>query len=549
MNYTALSFWALFLGVYLVYWRLGHKSQNTWLLLSSYVFYASWDPQFLFLIVLSTAIDLLGGLGVAGVTVERALGRRVAGVVVGASIVFGSNLPWHQWWTVILDGHTALSFAPLQLTNFRVPIATVAAVLLYWQCAKGLYRWPSQQRRKAFLIFSVGANLAILGYFKYADFFVTSFLDLARVCGVHLNFTTLNVILPLGISFYTFQAMSYTVDVYRGHVEPTRSFRDFALFVCFFPHLIAGPIMRAHTLLPQITRPRADPRRTARMTEGGVLVLVGLFKKLVIADNMAPLANAVFQRREADAPELGGAVIMLGVYAFALQIYGDFSGYSAIARGISKWLGFELSVNFHLPYLATTPGEFWRRWHISLSSWLRDYVYIPLGGNRVGRAKEYRNLFLTMLLGGLWHGASWHFVAWGAFHGLLLAIFRLARVPTVERTRHPGRWVLRVVLVFHLTCLGWLLFRADSLETAWQMLVTVFAHFDLGAPLVRPFATLIVVFGLLPCLLELPLQGEARLNRLWRSNWWVQAAAYLYLGLMILFYHARQSGEFIYFQF
>lgn len=549
MNYTALSFWALFLGVYLVYWRLGHKAQNSWLLLASYVFYGSWDPRFLFLIVLSTAVDFLGGLGVAGVTVDRALGRRVAIAVIASSLVFGSGLPWQEWWKVIWDGNTQAPFAPIRTANFQVPMATTAAVLAYWWGAKALYRGPSETRRKAFLTFSVGANLAILGYFKYADFFVTSLLDLSRVCGVQLNLTTLNLVLPLGISFYTFQAMSYTVDVYRGHVEPTRSFRDFALFVCFFPHLIAGPIMRAHTLLPQITGPRADARRTDQMAEGCVLVLIGLFKKLVMADTMAPLANAVFRNPGAGLPPLDGAVIVLGVYAFALQIYGDFSGYSAIARGISKWLGFELSVNFHLPYLATTPGEFWRRWHISLSSWLRDYVYIPLGGNRLGRAKEYRNLFVTMLLGGLWHGASWHFVVWGAFHGLLLAVFRIARARTLAPALNPVRWLLRVTLVFHLTCLGWLLFRADSLQMAWQLLVTVFTHFDLGAPLVRPFVTLILVFGFLPCVLELPFRGEMRLDGLGRSPWWVQTPVYLYLGLMIVFFHARQSSEFIYFQF
>ena len=277
------------------------------------------------------------------------------------------------------------------------------------------------------------ANLGILGFFKYFDFFVESLATLLEGLGFHASRPVLGIVLPAGISFYTFQAMSYTIDIYRGKTEPTRNFGDFALFVCFFPHLVAGPIMRAHTLLPQVIHPRV--RSATDFREGLALVLIGLFKKLVLADNMAPIANSVFVRlADGNTAGLSGSEIMIGIYAFAFQIYGDFSGYSSIARGISKWLGFDLVINFHIPYLAVTPSDFWRRWHISLSSWLRDYLYIPLGGNRHGRLVEYRSLIITMLLGGLWHGASWTFVAWGLYHGAILCAYRLAGIREADRS-------------------------------------------------------------------------------------------------------------------
>jgi alginate O-acetyltransferase complex protein AlgI len=272
-------------------------------------------------------------------------------------------------------------------------------------------------------------------------------------------------------------------------------------------------------------------------------VLVGLFKKVVIADNMAPIANLVFTRLGDGDSHVGGLEALLGLYAFAFQIYGDFSGYSAIARGISRWLGFELVQNFDLPYLATTPAELWRRWHISLSTWLRDYLYIPLGGNRHRRS---RNLLVTMALGGLWHGASLTFVGWGLYHGLLLVLFRLLGVKEVGPAAGL-RWVVRVVLMFHLTCLGWLLFRADSFAEVGRMGAALARWAP--SPLAPAMIAELLLLALLPSLLDLWLRGEKRLDRLWRAPWPVQALGYGYVLAMITFLHAGAAHAFIYFQF
>ncbi|MCL4123644.1 UNVERIFIED_CONTAM: hypothetical protein GTU68_011358, partial [Idotea baltica] len=270
----------------------------------------------------------------------------------------------------------------------------------------------SQKTKKWLVGLSMVSNLSILGFFKYYGFFATELEQLLTSIGAPIMMPTFYVILPVGISFYTFQTMSYTIDVYRGDCEACDSFLDFAVYVSFFPQLVAGPIERAKHFLPQVIAPRTIT--ADHFKQGLLLIAVGMFRKVVIADNMAPIANAIFA---SNVDDLSGAEILLGVYAFAFQIYGDFSGYSAIARGIAKWMGFDLMVNFRMPYFATTPSDFWQRWHISLSQWLRDYVYIPLGGNRFGTLMTYRNLLLTMLIGGLWHGANWTFIIWGAFHG------------------------------------------------------------------------------------------------------------------------------------
>jgi alginate O-acetyltransferase complex protein AlgI len=254
--------------------------------------------------------------------------------------------------------------------------------------------------------------------------------------------------------------------------------------------------------------------------------------------------------RLADGNTVGmsGSEVLVGVYAFAFQIYGDFSGYSSIARGISKWLGFELMINFHNPYLAVTPSDFWRRWHISLSSWLRDYLYVPLGGNRHGPVVEYRSLLITMLLGGLWHGASWTFVAWGAYHGLILCAYRLTGIRGADRGTQPARWAIQVLVMFHLTCIGWLLFRAESfaaVRTAADVLVNQWS-FSAAA---GTGLLLIAFYAGVLFMVEWLTDGENRLQRIFRTPWFVQGAWYLYLLLMISIFHSRESYEFIYFQF
>lgn len=319
-----------------------------------------------------------------------------------------------------------------------------------------------QSIRKRYMVVSVVANLGLLGFFKYFNFFVDSAVHLCNALGFEAPVRTLEIVLPVAISFYTFQALSYTIDVYRGELHASRSFWDFFLGVLYFPHLVAGPIQRASSLLPQVMNPRRIER--AQVLEGLHLIVWGFFKKVFIADNLAPIVDAIFSN-----PNPSGGEVVVGVLAFTFQIYGDFSGYTDIARGLAKIMGFEFVLNFNLPYFASNPSDFWRRWHISLSSWLRDYLYKSLGGNRAGEYVTYRNLMITMLLGGLWHGAAWNFVLWGFYHGAILVLHKLAQPKLALVGRMFGRmqWLwasLCIACMFLMTCYGWLLFRATSMQ-------------------------------------------------------------------------------------
>jgi D-alanyl-lipoteichoic acid acyltransferase DltB (MBOAT superfamily) len=400
------------------------------------------------------------------------------------------------------------------------------------------------RRRRILVAFSIGVNLGILGFFKYFDFFVNSTARVLEVMGFSVSLPALNIILPLGISFYTFQTMSYTIDVYKRRIEPTRDLVTFALYVAYFPQLVAGPILRAADLIPQLEK----PRRTSRdqVIQGLWLCLWGYFKKMVVADNLAVYADEAFLL---DPTTLSGVQCLLGTYAFAFQIYCDFSGYSDIARGTSKLMGVELMRNFHLPYAALNPSDFWRRWHISLSTWLRDYLYIPLGGNRVGSLATYRNLAIVMLLGGLWHGAAWHFVWWGAFHGLLLALHRLflkARAGS-EASTWWGRLACRAVM-FHLACLGWMVFRADSMAHFMAILRNIGTNFTWDARAAGVFFGLLLYGGLLWGF-ELWLQNvdDPRTRPGWNKG--AGALAIGVLGLLLLIFSAEAGHQFIYFQF
>jgi len=408
-------------------------------------------------------------------------------------------------------------------------------------CGLAMARHRSRSRR--ILWVSLATNLGVLFTFKYFGFFHASALALGQRLGFELDPLILHIVLPVGISFYTFQTLSYTIDIYRRELEPRRNLLDFALFVAFFPQLVAGPIERARRFLPQIERPRhvtAD-----QLGEGLWLVAWGYFKKVFIADNLAVLVDEAF------APGFGGggADYLVAVWAFAIQIYCDFSGYSDIARGIAKLLGFELMVNFNLPYFARNPSDFWRRWHISLSTWLRDYLYISLGGSRGSTARTYVNLFLTMLLGGLWHGAAWTFVIWGAFHGSWLAIHRALqnRFPKLPaRTGILGN-TLCVIVTFNGVCLGWLFFRAESLDQALYILgqMSEGLRFDAWAwnslaELLLYSAPLIAVQVWQAC------QRDAWVLRL--APPWVQGATFGFLFYLTVL-HGAVSNAFIYFQF
>jgi len=328
-------------------------------------------------------------------------------------------------------------------------------------------REHSRAHRKRLLLLSLVTNLGLLGFFKYYGFFAGSAVEALAALGFAAHLPTLQIILPVGISFYTFQTLSYTIDVYRGRCPVEHNLVRFAAYVAFFPQLVAGPIERARDLLPQFSEP--TPVTREGLETGTWLIAWGLFKKVVIADNLAHIADAAFA-----LPEPTGIQALIGTWAFAWQIYCDFSGYTDVARGAARCLGFELRLNFDLPYFARSPSDFWRRWHISLSSWLRDYLYIPLGGNRKGTRRTYINLALTMLLGGLWHGAAWTFVAWGAFHGAILCIYRLLEPRVAALLGSPGGFTgrllsaLNMVFFFHVVCLSWVLFRAGSLEQAWH---------------------------------------------------------------------------------
>lgn len=357
-------------------------------------------------------------------------------VVIGSYIFYG----WWNW-----------RFVPLL---FGISLVNYLAALI-------IARSATPAVRRKVLIGAVAVSFAALAIFKYADFFVGSFTAMLATMGLPVSSPALHVILPLGISFMTFQGVAYVVDVYRGEHAAEHDFVKFLAFKAFFPQLIAGPIERARHLLDQFDRPRSlDPDKAARALW---LLVYGFFMKLVVADGMAPLVDSLF----VSSQPFGWSVI-LSTVAFGIQIYGDFCGYSTIAKGLALLLGFDLIWNFRFPYWAVSISDFWRRWHISLSNWLRDYLYIPLGGSRGGSLSTGRNLLATMTLGGLWHGASWNFVFWGLLHGVALAAWRFLPVPTIPQSR-AGRaagWLVTMTIVF----VGWFLFRARSYDLLTGML-------------------------------------------------------------------------------
>ncbi|MEM1449542.1 MAG: MBOAT family O-acyltransferase [Planctomycetota bacterium] len=398
--------------------------------------------------------------------------------------------------------------------------------------------------RKRLVTLSIVVNLGILGSFKYFDFFVDSTAALLETLGFQVHLPTLRVLLPVGISFYTFQTLSYTIDVYRRRMPATKDFFGFALFVAFFPQLVAGPIERAARLLPQIERPRDV---TATKVQEGVWLLVwGYFKKTVIADRAALVANPMF---DGSWETLTGLEPFTAVLAFTIHIYCDFSGYSDIARGLAKLMGFEFLLNFRLPYFATGPSDFWGRWHVSLSTWLRDYLYIPLGGNRGSRFTTYRNMFLVMALGGLWHGAAWPYILWGSYHGALLVLERVwADARGLDPRRQlslAGEWT-RIVLFWPPMLLGMAIVRCSSLDQFGHLVThssfEMTARASKGLYDLAYFSWPLVVVQLaqhfskdLLVPLRLPLVGRALLF------------AALLLGMMV--FGVREPVEFFYFQF
>ncbi len=454
------------------------------------------------------------------------------------------SLPWPRARVWLLVGASLYFYASW---NRWLALVVLASSTFDYFLALGIEATGSLRRRRWLAALSITANLSLLCYFKYVNFFMASLEQSLRAAGASVSFPLLKVLLPIGISFYTFEAINYVVDVCTGRTRAERNLANFLLFILFFPHLIAGPIVRARDFLPQIRRPKHWDWVRAQV--GVRFFLMGLFKKFVIADRMALFADPVF----ADPAGYRLGALWLAVIAYALQIYGDFSGYTDMAIGTAHLLGYRLARNFDMPYLAANVSEFWRRWHISLSSWLRDYLFIPLGGSRGGGWSTCRNLLITMTLGGLWHGASWTFVVWGLLHGLLLVGHRLFQSFCEGRDRlrrvllsWPGTFV-RIGMTFLCVALCWVFFRAPTFDRALSMLQGLFAtHLGKCEPM--------AAWGLAATILVVIAAHVAT-----RSGWWGRTAeripapalgvmyALLLAACLVL---APPTGHpFIYFQF
>ncbi len=428
--------------------------------------------------------------------------------------------------------------------DWRFVALMAASTTLDFLIAQKITSTPSPQNRKRWFVFSLILNFAILGVFKYFNFFVDSFANLLTVVGIHnVPLPLIRVLLPPGISFYTFQEVAYIVDVYKGRIEPARSLVDYALFISLFPHLIAGPIQRPGHLLPQVQQTRTFD--ADRFFDGMLLILSGLVRKCVVADNCALLANAAFSG-QLGPPNLW--VVLIGTYAFAWQVYGDFSGYSDIARGSAQLLGFHFMVNFRQPYLSRRLQEFWRRWHISLSTWLRDYLYIPLGGSQGGKWKTSRNLLITMILAGLWHGANWTYVAFGAIQGVALLIEHIL-FPFRENAARESVfsiWFQRIV-TFNVFCLTLLFFRAPSIGAALQM-VGGLINFAWRSEYIAAFAMLFL-FSMPLLIVDLFMETSGGEYPLANASYGLRTASAIAALVLLALFTGNDANAFIYFQF
>lgn len=471
--------------------------------------------------MLFNSIEFLVFLPVVFLLYWKALRSRQARnlLLIAASYLF------YGWWDVRFLGLIFLTTVCSYLSGLGIGSARRLGV-------KRLLLWGN-----------VLLNLGILGLFKYFNFFAASFASMMRAVGWEVDSVTLDLILPVGISFYTFQALSYSIDVYRGQLHPTRDFAAFTVFISFFPQLVAGPIERATNLLPQFLSPRKFDY--PRALSGMKLILWGLFKKMVVADNAAREVNRIF----GDIDGAGSLNLWVGAFLFTLQIYGDFSGYSDIAIGVARLFGVELMRNFRLPYFAKSIHDFWGRWHISLTSWFRDYVYIPLGGNRKGRLATARNVMIVFLTSGLWHGANLTFVAWGAYHGLLsLPHIFMKRTDRQGHTRTFPlyfRETLMMGVTFLLVLIGWILFRAATMGEAVEYIRLMFS----GVASTHMMGKTALCFGAIMLGLEwLSRRHETPFSFERVSHRWVRWGVYL-LVVMVIVAFSGDTEQFIYFQF
>lgn len=429
-------------------------------------------------------------------------------------------------------------------------LITLLTGLNYWfglEIAKEQINENAKARRR-WIFASILTSLAILGFFKYFNFFIDSASALLASAGLPAGTSTLDIILPVGISFYTFQAMSYTIDLYRREIEVERSLLRFATFIAFFPQLVAGPIVRAADFLPQLRRDSIFS--WSAQVEGACMIAWGMVLKVVVADSLAPVVDARFFAPEA----MTSLSLLIGVLCYAFQIYGDFAGYSLMAIGFAHTLGYQFNRNFDRPYFASSISEFWRRWHISLSTWLRDYLYIPLGGNRVGPTRTYGNLMLTMLLGGLWHGAAWTFVIWGGLHGLYLCLQRLwdRWLGATSLKTVPGflRRLAGIAMVFTLVCIAWVFFRAQSVNDALVVLQRIGAMDNMSFSAVEQKFQVLKALGLIALLIV--IEALSFKVDYWKvaRRWPITVGGFLIICLLAISILGNFTGNaFIYFQF
>ena len=476
MSFNSLEFLVFLVIVFLVYWKLNHKSQNIFLVVASYVFYGWWDWRFLFLLLASTFIDFFVGLAI-NVT-------------------------------------------------------------------------ESQSRRRVFLIASILANLGILGFFKYYDFFVTSLQQALASIGLQTSsLTTLGIILPVGISFYTFQTMSYAIEIYQKKIQPTRSFLEFMGFVSFFPQLVAGPIERASNLLGQFKENRVFNYHLA--IDGCRQMLWGFFKKIVIADNLAGIVDNIY----GSAFSVSGWQLALATFFFAFQVYCDFSGYSDIALGTARLFGFHLTRNFNFPYFSKNIIQFWQRWHITLSSWLKDFVFMPLsrwGRHQLTLVRYARNIVITFALSGLWHGANWTFVFWGVLHGLYAVPYAILKTRTryqkTEETKSGLKDIHQILFTFLLVLVGWVFFRAENITQAFYVFKKIFLDLPNLPSLSELYPKRLLLIGAF-ILVEWFQRNKEHALRLDNFPKWGRLSIYYFIIILILSLGNFNYIPFIYFQF
>jgi alginate O-acetyltransferase complex protein AlgI len=446
-------------------------------------------------------------------------------------------------------------------SNYLITLLIFSTILDFY-VGREIWKTKDQTRKKILLSISLAGNLGLLGFFKYADFAILQFNFLGRYFDLNPQIPFLDLALPIGISFYTFQTISYTVDIYRGKLSPSKSLREFALFVSFFPQLVAGPIVRASEFLPQLrekisdfdsgTRLRQIVIKNSNLKIGITIISIGLFKKMFFADNIAPFVNDVF----IDPVGRESFTIILGAIGFGIQIYGDFSGYSDIAIGAALILGFNLPKNFNYPYFAISPTDFWRRWHISLSTWLRDYLYVPLGGNRKSRGHTYLNLFTVMFLGGLWHGASWNFVMWGVLHGGYIAIHKILsdKFPILTNNRFLSKKIVIIISIFitqYLVFLTWIPFRVRDVDNMlYSMQKYIFLDFQTSNTIEfisgHQFSFAIICLFIIVHIISYKKQNVIEIiSKMSLLKWFT----FLTIIFSLILFTSGDAADFIYFQF